>query len=73
LPFFDVINPTEQSQTINIPKLFDLLHEVFDTVSMDNIKTSQVVKNPNSRIQLIKNSISCEHMNQESIAGNKRI
>lgn len=61
----NVINPTEQSQTINIPKLSDLSHEVFDTVSMDNVQTSQIVENPNNRIQLIKNSIRCEHMNQE--------
>ena len=61
----NVINPTEYPQTIELPELSDLAHEIFDIVSIDSIQTTRMSKNPDNRIRLIKSSIRCEHMNKE--------
>jgi len=60
--FNNVINQTEQSQTINIPKLSDLSHEVFHIVSMNTVKTNEIQKNANNHTQLLKETLrSHEH------------
>jgi hypothetical protein len=60
----NVMNPTEENQVISIPKLSDLSHEIFNIVAMDNIQKNEIV-NTENRIQLLKNTLKCDHMNKE--------
>jgi len=48
-----------------IPKLSDLSHEIFDKVSMDNLQTNKTYINTGNRIQLLKNTLKCDHMNTQ--------
>ncbi|KAL4155977.1 hypothetical protein QTP88_000012 [Uroleucon formosanum] len=60
-----VMNPTEEPQEILTPKLTDLSHEILDTVSMNNMRTVEKCSNPENRIQILKDSLRCDHMNNE--------
>jgi hypothetical protein len=60
-----VMNPTEEPQEILTPKLTDLSHEVFDTISMNNMRTVEGYNNTGNRIQILKDSLRCDHMNNE--------
>jgi len=60
----NVMNPTEEPQVITIPKLTDLFHEVFDIVLINNMHTYQKYINTGNRIQLLKDMLRCDHMNQ---------
>lgn len=60
-----VINPTEDIQTIRTPKLSEISHEIFDTISINTVKTSEISKNPHNRINLLKEALRCNHMNLE--------
>ncbi|KAL4089039.1 hypothetical protein QTP88_024117 [Uroleucon formosanum] len=55
----------EENQIIPIQKLSDLSHEIFDIVSMDNLQTNNTSVNTGNRIQLLKNTLKCDHMNTE--------
>jgi hypothetical protein len=61
----NVMNATEEPQTITAPKLSELSHEIFDVVTINSIQTTEVPKNKFDRIQLIKDAIKCDHMNRE--------
>jgi len=61
----NVMNPTEVSQEIVIPKLTDLTHEVFEIVSMNNTRTVKKYNNTGNRIQILKDTLSSDHMNYE--------
>jgi len=60
-----VMNPTEEPQEILTPKLTDLSHEVFDTISMNNMRTVERYNSTGNRIQILKDSLRCDHMNNE--------
>lgn len=62
---FNVMNATEEPQTLTISKLSELSHEIFDVVTINNIETTGIPKNQCNRIQLIKDAIKCDHMNTE--------
>jgi len=47
-----VINPTETTQIINIPKLNELSHDIFETVPIRYIQSHGTPNNANNRIQL---------------------
>lgn len=61
----NVMNPTEVSQEIIIPKLTDLSHEVFDIVSINNTRTVKKYNNTGNRIQILNETLNCDHMNHE--------
>lgn len=60
-----VINPTEEIQTMRTPKLSEVSHEIFDTISIYTIKSSEVSKNPHNRINLLREALRNDHMNME--------
>jgi hypothetical protein len=61
----NVMNPTEISQEILIPKLTDLSHEVFDLDSINNTRSVREYNNTENRLQILKDTLSCDHMNHE--------
>lgn len=61
----NVMNATEETQTLVMPKLSELSHEIFDVVKMNSIQTIEFPENKHDRIQLIKDAIKCDHMNVE--------
>jgi len=61
----NVMNPTEETQVIPIQKLSDLSHEIFDIISMNNLQSNTTNVNTGNRIQLLKNTLKCDHMNTE--------
>ncbi|KAL4082949.1 hypothetical protein QTP88_029447 [Uroleucon formosanum] len=60
-----VINPTESPQTVKIPILNELSHETFEIVPIKFTQSKEVPKNANNRIQLLKENLRCDHMNNE--------
>ncbi|KAL4091164.1 hypothetical protein QTP88_025901 [Uroleucon formosanum] len=60
-----VINPTESPQTVKIPSLNELSHETFEIVPIKFTQSKEVPKNANNRIQLLKENLRCDHMNNE--------
>ncbi|KAL4132497.1 hypothetical protein QTP88_009636 [Uroleucon formosanum] len=60
-----VINPTESPQTVKIPSLNKLSHETFEIVPIKFTQSKEVPKNANNRIQLLKENLRCDHMNNE--------
>lgn len=59
------MNPTEEPQKISIPKLSDLSHEVFDIVLINYTRKIEPCIDTGNRIQILKNSLRTDHMNQE--------
>lgn len=59
----NVMNATEEPQTLTIPKLSELSHEIFDVVTINRIQTIAFPENKDNRIKLIKEAIKCDHMN----------
>lgn len=62
---FNVMNATEEPQTLTISKLSELSHEVFDVVTINSIQTIGIPKSKCNRIQFIKEALRCNHMNLE--------
>jgi len=60
-----IMNLTEEIQVISILKLSDLSHEIIDIVSMDILQTNKTSANTGNRIQLLKDTLKCDHMNTE--------
>lgn len=61
----NVMNATEEPQTLAVPKLSQLSHEIFDVITINNVQTTKIPQNKYNRIQLIKDAIKCNHMNAE--------
>lgn len=61
----NVMNPTEEPQTLTKLKLSNLTHEVFDIIKINSISTNKIAENKENRIQLIKDVIKWDHMNKE--------
>jgi len=60
-----VINPTKTTQIINVPKLNELSHDILETVPIRYIQSHGTPNNANNRIQLLKENLRCDHINQE--------
>ncbi|KAL4108059.1 hypothetical protein QTP88_018316 [Uroleucon formosanum] len=56
---------TQSPQTVKIPSLDDLSHETFEIVPIKFTQSKEVPKNANNRIQLLKENLRCNHMNNE--------
>lgn len=61
----NVLNPTEEPQTLTTLKLSNLTHELFDIITINNISTNNIPKNKKNRIQLIKDAIKWDYVNKE--------
>lgn len=61
----NVMNATEKTQMLIVPKLTKLSYEIFDVVTINNIQTIEFPKNKHNRIKLIREAIKCDHMNTE--------
>lgn len=60
-----VLNPTETSQVINVPNLNELSHEIFEVVPIKRTQSNEIPRNASNRIQLLKENLRCDHMNNE--------
>ena len=46
-------------------KLSEVSHEIFDTISKNTIKSSEISKNPHNCINLLREALRYDHMNME--------